>query len=131
MMTKYTEDILSAAADIEEDGINITYKVLTLNKNTTTPWKNVGVSYAEYSTYCVVVENKTKVLMTIVELDGDIKKESGNIDNILSIMIPGNVVFTPTIKDLVVMRSVEYKVVGVEKVDPDNTPILYILELIR
>jgi len=130
-MSKYDDDILSAASDIEEAGLSIVYRVVSLSKDTAQPWKSVSSSYTEYNIYCVQTENKTKVLSTVVELDGDIKKEAGNIDNIISIMIPGNVDFTPSIKDLVLISSVQYKVVKVEIISPDNIPILYILELIR
>lgn len=125
----YDDDIASAATDIQDAGLAVTYKVLTITKDNIEPWKEVGITYTNYSIYGFIAEDKTSPIKVVDKSTRNVRKDVGLLENEMLLYIPGNVEFTPKIKDIVTVGSVDYKVIDVDRLAPNNEPILYILKI--
>lgn len=130
-MTKYAQDILDAAKDIQDAGTLVVYNSISRTKDAVTPWKNDTVTSTVYNVYVVVTKSSNKPILSVVTsssvtLDA---KDLGTPIYDYELLLAGNAPFIPASDDTVILGGLQYKVVEFEIIQPDLVPIMYILKV--
>lgn len=119
MAFDYSNILAVSTTLIDDFGKTVTVRQERSDTDKTNPWEGKTDDVQTYATKAVFDK------FIGLDIDGTIVKK----DDLIAYISPDDEAFEIKIKDQIVAGSTTYKIMSVEKVDPGDTNLLYILQL--